>query len=406
MPDAAVPQAVAEALGKARPMPGHVFSLYLPFWDRNKNWKEFEHEELKEKAKIWALLACAGIDHKRSETIKKRRYEISTPNPKGNIDESLLNSLLKRQKALAGSLSAETITATSLSPFVTGMGEEHAVENGFAFLSPYGLPYLAGSGVKGVIRRAAEELAQGLNPQGTFGWTHTRVMWLFGFDYENKKGILGTLEKERKHSTEEICQESNKLLEYFDKEAKSFSKLNENDCHFKGALSFWDVIIKGKLGIDILTPHYGHYYQGEEPPHDAGQPVPNPFLVVKPDATFTFHITCNERHLPDSLKGQTWRQLIQAAFDHAFTWAGFGAKTAAGYGVLTRGMPQKASSTPNKPSGTRPGQTLPPAMTAGSRVIDQNGETGFIKEIRGDKALVDFDGFEEEVPLSELKSID
>jgi len=313
MPDAAVPQAVAEALGKARPMPGHVFSLYLPFW-RGDKWLKAGDE-----AKREALQSVCRAPH-----------------------DTLAEELIRRQKALASSLSAETITATSLSPFVTGMGEEHAVENGFAFLSPYGLPYLAGSGVKGVIRRAAEELAQGLNPQGTFGWTHTRVMWLFGFDYENKKDTLGTLEKERKHSAEEARQEASKLLEYFDKEAKSFSNLNENDCYFKGALSFWDVIINGELGIDILTPHYGDYYQGKEPPHDAGQPVPNPFLVVKPGATFTFHITCNERHLPDSLKGESWRQLIQAAFDHAFTWAGFGAKTAAGYGVLETESIRKA----------------------------------------------------------------
>ncbi len=308
MPQLAIPRSVADAyrqLADARrqasPMPGHIFSLYLPMW--NDNWER------------------AGDDARRQALEDVRKASM------GRLPEELI----KRQSRLAGMAKAEAIEAKALSPFVTGIGEEHAVENGFAFLNPYGVPYLAGSGVKGVIRRAAEELAAKLNPDGAFGWTHARVMWLFG--YEDGTEYIEALDAELS-ADDETAKEANDLLKLLDKDAGTFSALSPDKTHFMGALSFWDVIIDGKLGIDILTPHYGHYYQGDEPPHDAGQPVPNPFLVVAPEARFTFHITCAEHRLPKSLRGDTWRELIRAAFNHAFEWGGFGAKTAVGYGAL------------------------------------------------------------------------
>ena len=72
---------------------------------------------------------------------------------------------VNRQEALAtphqdgGALM--TFEAQAIAPFTTGLGNEHPLENGFAFLSPYGVPYLPGSGVKGVLRQAARELVSG-----------------------------------------------------------------------------------------------------------------------------------------------------------------------------------------------------------------------------------------------------
>ena len=296
MPFPAVPQSLGR-IDHRQSMPGHVFSLYLPFW--NQDWEK------------------AGDNAKR---IALQRVTEATPDDK----ETLEQALLRRQKALAQKAGAENIEAISLSPFVTGMGEEHAVENGFAFLNPYGLPYLAGSGVKGVIRRAAEELAE----MGEGGWTFARVAWLFGYE---DNAFIEKLDEERQADN----KEAKKLFELLKSdEATSFEDLRKADKHLAGTLSFWDVIIDGALGIDILTPHYGKYYEGNEPPHDAGQPQPNPFLVVAPGAHFTFHVTCNERpSLLDSIKAE-WRALVRAAFDHAFEWGGFGAKTAVGYGIL------------------------------------------------------------------------
>jgi len=296
------------------------------------------------------------------------------------------------------------IGAQSLSPFVTGMGEEHAVENGFAFLNPYGLPYLAGSGVKGVIRRAAEELAD----LGEHGWSFARVAWLFGYEDHGDHKWTRRLEKEIAESGE-----AKKLVERLKKGASSLAHLSEADKHLAGALSFWDVIIDGELGVDILTPHYGHYYQGDQPPHDAGQPQPNPFLVVAPGARFTFHVTCTEHRLPDSLKGETWRKLIRAAFDHAFEWGGFGAKTAVGYGVLLseeqiRALEaeKKAREEQQREQARKQAEDEKRRIHTGDRVLDpDSGEIGTVVSIKGNIAEVDFDGETDELPIDSLRKL-
>ena len=367
----AVPAEVQAALQGGCDMPGHVFSLYFPYWDAN-TWQKGKDPKEGESAKVQALKKVVATNSSSTD---------------------LAQYLRERQQMLARQEQAVSVSAKSVSPFVTGMGEEHAVENGFAFLNPYGVPYLAGSGVKGVIRRAAEELAAELNPDGTFGWTHARVMWLFG--YEDNVEYIDALDAAL-FADGETAQEANDLLKLLDKDATAFTGLSPDKTHFMGALSFWDVIIDGKLGIDILTPHYGHYYQGSEPPHDAGQPSPNPFLVVAQEAAFTFHVTCpGEHRLPESLRGDTWRKLIRAAFNHAFEWGGFGAKTAVGYGVLAD--PGDAQAQAEKEERRiRPGDCVRDAET---------GEDGVVKAVNGDMALVDFYGEEYEVEIASLEKL-
>jgi CRISPR-associated protein Cmr6 len=252
--------------------------MYLPFWQQSWNKiKEDKQHVLKSLGRI--------PDHARTMT----------------------GALVKRQREMAEATGAEIIEATSTSPFATGLGWEHPNENGFAFLNPYGLPYLAASGVKGVLRDAACELAR--SPAGdAHGWTEDAVTALFGpMPEEIKKPEDAT----------------------------------------GGALRFFDVIpeIAGKgLDVDIMNPHYGEYYQGNSTPHDAGTPVPIFFLVVPADSKFTFVVDCpRERYLPEDLR-KNWRVLTKAAFGHAFEWLGFGAKTAVGYGAMTI--------EPKRPSGS------------------------------------------------------
>ena len=89
-----------------------------------------------------------------------------------------------------------------------------------------------------------------------------------------------------------------------------------------------------------MTAHQTHYYQGNETPHESGQPNPINFLTVPPDSGFTFHVQCDRAFLgrlaPDLVRDERWRMLLLVAFEHAFTWLGFGAKTAVGYGAMER----------------------------------------------------------------------
>jgi CRISPR-associated protein Cmr6 len=131
MAQAAVPQRI-QGFGECPP--GHRFNLYLEVW--NAQWEVDKNEGIKAAA---ARAACRM--------------------PPAAVQ--LLKGLHSRQAGMARALGEQrccVIEAETTAPFATGLGLEHPIENGFAFLSPYGLPYLAGSGVKGVLRRAAEEL--------------------------------------------------------------------------------------------------------------------------------------------------------------------------------------------------------------------------------------------------------
>jgi len=99
--------------------------------------------------------------------------------------------------------------------------------------------------------------------------------------------------------------------------------------------------------VEIMTPHYGKYYQGEEPPHDSGAPIPVSFLAVPAKSNFDFHVVCHAARLPAALQTQ-WRGLLDGAFKHAFEWVGFGAKTSVGYGAMA---PVAAAVAPAAPAG-------------------------------------------------------
>jgi CRISPR-associated protein Cmr6 len=208
-----------------------------------------------------------------------------------------ITALRARQSSLIQHFGANgyRISTTSTAPFATGLGNEHPIENGFAFLTPYGLPYLAGSGAKGILRRSMQELLD----DGEAGFTHSTINALFGPELDPESG-------------------------------------NKPEDAKRGALDFWDVFPspeKGKLTVEIMTPHYSKYYQGEESPHDSGAPVPVSFLAVPAKSQFDFHVVCHTSRLPHDLASQ-WRTLLDRAFQHAFEWVGFGAKTSVGYGAM------------------------------------------------------------------------
>ena len=269
--------------------PGHRFNLYFEIW--RDDWT------LADKDKANAF---------------KRTLEVR-PTSK------LLAAWLERQSAQAAALGAErvlSLTAQSIAPFATGLGNEHPLENGFAFLNPYGLPYLAGSGVKGVLRRAAQELASG--------------------DWGDSRGWS----EERTHAIR-IGQETvplSTLDVLFGREPA-----NGDTHHARGVLSFWDVIPQlagDRLHVEIMTPHQTHYYQHGQSPHESGQPNPICFLAVPPRSGFTFHVAADllrlRRLAPELGAEERWKALLQAAFAHAFDWLGFGAKTAVGFGAMAR----------------------------------------------------------------------
>jgi len=264
---AAIPRYVGDGFDDCPP--GHRFGLYFPVW--KVDWS------LDTKGKGAALKQTLSLPTHAQETLAALR----------NRQSILLDTIPSNARL--------SIEAKSTAPFATGLGQEHPLENGFAFLNPYGLPYLPGSSIKGVLRRAAEELAGESIEADRKAWTQDAITALLGLE----------------------------------------SKDREKN-HHRGALTFWDALpnpAKHSMGMEVMTPHHGGYYRGDATPHDAGQPNPIVFLVVPAGSVFSFHITCDTTRLSQELT-TTWQDLMRAAFEHAFDWLGFGAKTAVGYGAM------------------------------------------------------------------------
>jgi CRISPR-associated protein Cmr6 len=312
--------------------PGLRFGLLLPVWTS----REDQEQEVKRRAEAKSRegdeareLLRRGMDHAIAQLSQRPRHPLPRPWAKnkdnarqawkgicklGDADRERMQALAARQAACAAPLLEAgcllALEAIATAPFTTGLGNEHPLENGFAFLNPYGLPYLPGSGVKGVLRRAARELASG-DWGDAQGWTEDAITHLFGLDTDQG-----------------------------------------GQSHQRGALSFWDVLpqLSGDLQVEVMTPHQSHYYQGNHQdkaddrsggstsPHDSGQPNPILFLTVPPRSRFLFHVQCDlpflQRLAPPLAEDGRWQALLQAALAHAFAWLGFGAKTAVGYGAM------------------------------------------------------------------------
>ena len=304
--------------------PGHRFGLYFDVW--REDWK-------KEDDKFGLLNKAIALP----PSCRK-----------------MAENLHLRQKAIAMQQTDLTyFAAKSISSFITGIGNEHPLENGFAFLNPYGLPYLPASSVKGVLRNAAEELALGLYGE-TEGWDMLSVWWLFGFEcnsaiLSNKSYKIDVLDEEANRRRQayqlwinkgDYDQNALKLMQQATGKQKlsnlEFFNSLSDEIALQGAINFLDVYPQSQnLAVDILTPHHMGYFQGKNTPHDSEQPNPNLFVTIPPHAEFDFYCQCSKKRLPKNLQ-DNWQVLMEKAFIHAFDWLGFGAKTAVGYGQMQR----------------------------------------------------------------------
>lgn len=194
-------------------------------------------------------------------------------------DKDQLQQAKQRMQRLLENADSQPLFYKLESDFVTGLGRQHPVENGFAWHHTLGTPYLPGSSVKGMVRAWAEQ------------WEDPRP------DNAGIKRIFGSETKEDK------------------------------DFHV-GAVIFLDAIPISpvRLKADIMTPHYSPYYRGEAPPADWHSPNPIPFLVVEQGISFVFGI------LPRRKEDAADCEVVRGWLEEALAWTGAGAKTAVGYG--------------------------------------------------------------------------
>ncbi|WP_457560912.1 type III-B CRISPR module RAMP protein Cmr6 [Caminibacter sp.] len=154
-------------------------------------------------------------------------------------------------------------------------GEESIYEVSFKLHYIYGIPYIPASAMKGIVRS--------YYIQEKFNNNENKAL-----DDDKFKYYFGTQEQE-------------------------------------GNIIFFDAfpITKPKIKVDIMNPHYGHYYNEGKAPTDTNNPIPINFLTVE-DTTFQFLIASKEKIDDSFIK----------IFEEALKEHGIGGKTAVGYGYF------------------------------------------------------------------------
>ncbi len=197
-------------------------------------------------------------------------------------DEKLISEHVARYTALARASGGEVQFFKTAGRFATGLGREHPIENGFVWHPTLGVPCLPGSSVKGFVRAWAKTWA---------GASDEDVARIFG-----PRDMRASL-------------------------AQTGSLI------FFGAIPIKPV----QLAADVMTPHYGPYYEdksGKTAPGDWFSPVPIPFLSVADGQSFVFALaprTFSTQDKADCQQANKW-------LTEALLQMGAGAKTAVGYG--------------------------------------------------------------------------
>lgn len=215
----------------------------------------------------------------------------------GNSDALTVNAL--RQISLYTALNGLHSCYQTQGRFVTGMGNDHPTENGFTWHPTLGVPYLPASSVKGLIR----------------GW----IEWN-GSAHSHHMDIKN----------------------WFGSQVKS--EVSEQ----AGWFIFFDAlpIEPVQLAADVMTPHYDKWYENggdqnkntkhDTVPADWHSPVPVTFLTVK-NASFQFGIAVRTGlESSDTVSAQEDLPKVMEVLQDALEWAGAGAKTATGYGRMSR----------------------------------------------------------------------
>lgn len=231
-------------------------------------------------AGLWYDKFFGGWDAELSMVPEGNKADWVSRSAKKCGEQSALSEQYERLRNLVAARGGHVLYFKTDGRFVTGLGREHPVENGFAWHHVLGMPYLPGASLKGVLRTWTRE--QEVEP--------AVMARIFGSDDHRTAGV--------------------------------------------GSVIFFDAIPPEpvQLQADVMTPHYGPYYQDKQaktPPADWHDPVPIPFLVVADAQTFVFALAPRRvNHPRDSQDCETVAQWLEGAL----AWLGAGAKTAVGYG--------------------------------------------------------------------------
>ena len=257
---------------------------------------------------------------------RKDKLEYTHPDTKkglfypSNFKKELIDSIKEKQEKIIENLRTgnKTVICNELTQtwrMATGLGNASTYNNGFTFHPVFGIPYLGGQQIKGIVRAYL-------------------IRKHFYIEEEDGKEVKGK-DIEKKAMKDEL------FAYLFGRE-----KVDKDETERKGNLLFLDAFPTNnalKMKADIMNPHYGKYYSDKEPPGDYLKPNPIFFLSVeKGTFNFCFWIekekdveieNFNDSKLKEGFEdNNSITQFIKTILPEALQELGIGAKTAVGYG--------------------------------------------------------------------------
>lgn len=259
------------------------------------------------------------------EVTGKEKYEALD-----NFDFSGINctEITNKQKTNAEILfSKENVKELKFKPewrLTLGLGGASVFDTDITLHHIYGVPYIPASSIKGVVRSYIIETV---------------------FNNDEEQAILSQCFCDifgcaKEHEIHRKGQKKVKKLSYYGKnEPKKADR--------RGKITFFDALPTDSsqihIRMDIMNVHYSDYYRSEKkdgkykegevkPPADWSNPSIINFLTVK-DTTFQFLLASKDKSLEDlKIKDKTIYKWLEEALENH----GIGAKTAVGYGYMSK----------------------------------------------------------------------
>lgn len=221
--------------------------------------------------------------------------------PSKRQQQTFVDVLQRRHEALALLQNYQRVVILEGKPvgrFIHGLGAGNVREMSLTLHPLYGVPYIPGSSVKGVVRHWA----------------------LQAFFKGDECAWASALKGE-----EESTQAASVIAHLFGTEEQ------------QGAVQFHDVFPCGKYRLkpDVITVHYRDYYEKKKAATDDQSPVPNNFYTVEADSMeFVLTQLYGGKGEQSGLTGEELLDVAKTWLQLTLTEIGIGAKTSSGYGFF------------------------------------------------------------------------
>lgn len=261
------------------------------------------------------LNKCALFDSKQKKFVllrkEERRRGIDAYRLTPNFHPVGVKAIAARHEEAIKSLGLAGMEKLNLTVdwrLIVGLGNESVYETSMTLHHIYGIPYIPGQAVKGVLR----------------SWM------ILKYFAENKDKKLDLKDAEKRALGDPgFC----KIFGAPEQEKKKASR---------GNIVFFDAfptnLTDKSIQPDIMNPHYPDYYQSNKPPADYQDPRPIPFLTVV-DTTFEFFVGVkqedNQNVTESKLGSGKLLDIVKETLKDALQAHGLGAKTAVGYGYFS-----------------------------------------------------------------------